>query len=443
MIELSPEILTFLMFASLLVFLLLGHPVAFVLGGLSIIFGIIGWGPEIFSIFMSRIVGITDNYVLVAVPLFILMGNILGNSGVAEGLFDSVRHLFGPVRGGLAVGVIVVSTLLAACTGIIGASVVTMGLMALPVMLKYKYDKKLSCGCIAAGGSLGILIPPSIMLVVMGAQTGMSVGKLYAGAILPGLTLSALYIIWILVICYLHPQDGPSVTAEERAAISSKQLTIMLLKSLVPPMILILGVLGSMFAGIATPTEAAGVGSLLAFLMSVIYGKFTWRNLYQAVISTAKATSMVIIILIGATCFTGVFLGLGGGEVTTKFILGLGLGKWGVFFIMMLISFIVGCFIDWIGIVMLTFPIFIPIATKIGFDPFWFVVATAVLLQSSFLTPPFGNALFYLKAIAPEEVKTSDIWWGAIPYIGLQAFGLIIVLLFPEFITWLPTVLVK
>jgi len=441
--NLSPEMLTILMFGSLLVFLLLGHHIAFVLGGIAVIFGLIGWGPGLFGMFMNRIYDVMNNYVLIAVPLFILMGNILGNSGVAEGLFEAVRYLFGPVRGGLAVGVIVVATLFAACTGIIGASVITMGLMALPVLLKNGYDKKLSAGCIAAGGALGILIPPSIMLVVMASQTGLSVGKLYAGAILPGLILSGFYIIWIIAKCYMDPKAGPALSPEIRAAISSKKLALLVLKSLVPPMILILGVLGSMFTGIATPTEAAGVGSILAFLLTVAYGKFSWSSFSSILNSTAKATSMVLIILVGATCFTVVFLGIGGGDVVSKSLLNLGFGKWTIFIIMMLISFILGCFIDWIGIVMITFPIFIPIAIKIGFDPFWFVVMNAVLLQTSFLTPPFGNALFYLRGIAPEEVKTSDIWWGAIPFIGFQALGVIIVMIFPGLITWLPSILVK
>ena len=242
MIDMSPELLTALMFVGLLVGLFLGHPLAFVLGGLAVIFGFLGWGPECYGMFMNRIYGVMDSYILLAIPLFIFMAQILDQSGVAEKLFNTMRYLFGPLRGGLAVAVVVVSTLFGACTGIIGASVVTMGLLALPVMLKYKYDKRLSCGCIAAGGTLGILIPPSIMLIVMANQASLSVGKLFAGAIIPGLILATLYIVYILIKCYVHPEAGPTLTREERAAVSTKELSLMLLKSLIPPMILILGV---------------------------------------------------------------------------------------------------------------------------------------------------------------------------------------------------------
>jgi tripartite ATP-independent transporter DctM subunit len=443
MLDLSPELLTLLMFVGLLVGLFLGHPLAFVLGGLAVIFGFLGWGLESYGMFMNRIYGIMDNYILIAIPLFIFMAQILDQSGVAESLFDAMRYLFGPVKGGIAVAVVVVSTLFGACTGIIGASVVTMGLLALPVMLKYGYDKRLSSGCICAGGTLGILIPPSIMLIVMGNQANLSVGKLFAGAIIPGLILAGLYIVYILFRCYTHPQAGPPLSPEDRAEVSAKKLILMVLKSLVPPMILILGVLGSIFTGIATPTEASGVGALLALILTVSYGRFTWRGLYSAVIQTAKTTSMVIVILLGATCFTGIFLGLGGGDVVEEFILGIGLGKWGTFVVMMVICFILGMFIDWIGIVMITFPIFLPIATQLGFDKVWFVVTIAVMLQDSFLTPPFGYALFYLKGVAPPEVSTTDIYWGAFPFWRLMELGLIIVVLFPATITWLPTILVK
>ena len=275
MLDLSPELVTILMFVGLLSGLLMGHSLAFVLGGLSVIFGFLGWGVGAFYMFVGRIYDIMDNYILVAIPLFIFMARFLDSSGVAGKLFDAMRFLFGPIRGGIAVTVIVVSTLFGACTGIIGASVVTMGLLALPMMLKYGYDKRLSCGCITAGGSLGILIPPSIMLIVMGNQANLSVGKLFAGALGPGLLLSALYIIYILVKCGFNPTLGPPISKEESELVTKKEIGAMVLKSLLPPMILILGVLGSIFFGIATPTEASGVGVLLSFILVVAYGKFT------------------------------------------------------------------------------------------------------------------------------------------------------------------------
>jgi tripartite ATP-independent transporter DctM subunit len=440
----SPEFITIGMFVGLLVGLFMGHHLAFVLGGLAVIFGYFGdWGSASFYLFLNRTWGIMDNYILVCIPLFILMAQLLDQSGVAEELFDTMRYMFGPIRGGLAIAVVVVSTLFGACTGIIGASVVTMGLLGMPIMLKFNYNKRLASGAVCAGGSLGILIPPSIMLVVMADQAAVSVGKLFAGAVIPGLILSGLYIGYILIRCWFKPEDGPALSKEERAALSWLMLTKKVFKSLIPPMILILGVLGSIFAGIATPTEAAGVGAIIAFIMTLAYGKFTFSGLKAAVFNTAKTTSMVIIILVGAACFSSIFMGSGGGEVVKDFIFGIGLGKWGTFIVMMIILFFLGMFIDWIGIIMITFPIFLPIAHELGFDKIWFVVTMAVMLQDSFLTPPFGYALFYLRGVAPPEVKTSDIYWGAFPFWRLMEVGLIIVVVWPATITWLANLLVK
>jgi tripartite ATP-independent transporter DctM subunit len=439
----SPEFITIGMFVGLLIGLFMGHPLAFVLGGLAVIFGFFGWGPSSFYMFLGQTWGIMDNYILVCIPLFIFMAQLLDQSGVAEDLFDTMRYVFGPIRGGIAVAVVIVSTLFGACTGIIGASVVTMGLLGMPVMLKYKYNKRLASGAICAGGTLGILIPPSIMLVVMADQAAVSVGKLFAGAVIPGIILATLYIAYILIHCWFKPSDGPALSAEERQAVSNKQLAKMVLKSMIPPMILIIGVLGSIFAGIATPTEAAGVGAMLAFGMTVAYGKFTFSGLKAAVVNTAKTTSMVILILVGAACFSSIFMGSGGGEVVKDFIVGIGFGKWGTFIVMMIILFFFGMFIDWIGIIMITFPIFLPIAQELGFDKIWFIVTMAVMLQDSFLTPPFGYALFYLKGVAPPEVKTSDIYWGAFPFWRLMEVGLLIVVIWPSTITWLANVLVK
>jgi len=439
----SAEFITIGMFVGILIGLFLGHPLAFVLGGLAVIFGYIGWGPSCFYMFLNQTWGIMDNYILVCIPLFIFMAQLLDQSGVAEKLFDTMRYLFGPLRGGIAISVIIVSTLFGACTGIIGASIVTMGLLGMPVMLKYGYNKRLAAGCVCAGGTLGILIPPSIMLVVMADQAALSLGKLFAGAVIPGLILSFLYISYVLIRCWFRPQDGPPLSKEERKAVSGKKLAIMTMKSLAPPMILILGVLGSIFAGIATPTEAAGVGAFLALVMNLAYGTFTWSAFRAAAVNTAKTTSMVIIILVGAACFSSVFMGSGGGDVVRDLILGTGLGKWGTFIIMMIIMFILGMFIDWIGIIMITFPIFLPIAAELGFDKLWFVVAIAVMLQDSFLTPPFGYALFYLKGVSPPEVTMGDIIWGAFPFWRLMEVGLIIVIIWPQTVTWLASVLVK
>lgn len=431
-------VLTISMFVALIIGLLMGHPLAFVLGGLAVIFGFIGWGPQCYVMFANRIWGMMDNYVLVAIPLFIFMANLLSESGIAEGLFSSLRYLLGPLRGGVAIAVVVVSTVFAACTGIIGASVVTMGVLATPIMLKYGYQKELTMGTICAGGTLGILIPPSIMLVVMGNQATLSVGKLFMGAVIPGLILAVLYLAYIAIMCWRKPELGPALSLEERAAVPVRKRLTGSLINLVPPVILIIGVLGSIFTGIATPTEASGVGAFLAFLMILGYRKFTWKGLRDAVWSCAKTNTMVIIILCGATCFTGVFLGIGGGEVVTNLVLGIGLGRWGIYAIMMLIIFILGMFIDWIGIVLITFPIFLPIAADLGFDPLWFVIMIAVNLQASFLTPPFGYALFYMKGIVPPEVTLMHIYRGIIPFVILMAIGLLFCTLNPWTALWLP-----
>jgi tripartite ATP-independent transporter DctM subunit len=444
MLGLSPEWLVVLMFIGLFIGLFTGHPLAFVLGGLGVIFGLIGsWGPNIFSLFPNRIYGNMDNYVLLAIPLFIFMAQFLDQSGVTEALFDALRFLLGPMRGGIGIAVIIVCTIFAACTGVIGASVVAMGLLALPMMMRYGYDKQMTCGAICAGGTLGILIPPSIMLVVMASEASMSVGQLFAGAVIPGLILATLYTAYIAIRCFKNPKMGPPISPEELAKVTKKQIAMMVLKSLVPPVILILGVLGTLFAGIATPTEASGGGAFLAFLMVVAYGKFSWHNLQQAVVKTGRTSTMVLIVLVGATCFTGVFLGNGGGDVVTQFVLGMGFGKWGTFAIMMAIVFLLGMFIDWLGIVLICFPLFLPIAAQLGFDKLWFVVIMAVNLQTSFLTPPFGYALFYLRGIAVEGVETIDIYKGIVPYVILMLIGLVFCTMVPATVTWLPTLVVK
>ena len=443
MIDISPEWLTILMFSGLLLGLFMGHPLAFVLGGLAVIFGLLGWGPSIFYLFMNRIWGVMDNYVLLAIPLFVFMAQLLESSGVAGALFKAMRYLLGPMPGGIGLTVVIVSALFAACTGIVGASVVTMGLLALPMMLQYGYQKELACGAISASGTLGILIPPSIMLVVMANQATISVGKLFAGAVFPGIVLAGLYLIYIFIRCLLNPSLGPAISKQELAGVTYTQIFFMVIKSLVPPMILVLGVLGSIFAGIATPTEASGVGAFLAFLMVVAYGKFSWQVLKNAAINTVKINTMVIFLLCGATCFTGVFLGIGGGDVVTEFVLGLGLGKWGVFWVMMAIVFLLGMFIDWIGIVLICFPLFLPIAKQLGFDPVWFVVMIAVNLQASFLTPPFGYALFYIKGVAPSSVSLMDIYRGIVPFVLLMIIGLILCAVFPDVVLWLPSLIVS
>ena len=433
-------ILALLMFVCLLIGLGLGHPLAFTLGGLAVIFGYFGWGPECFGMFIDRIYMSTMNsYILVAVPLFVLMANFLDRSGVMEGLFVSVRYLLGPVRGGIGMTVILVATIFAACTGIVGASVVTIALLATPPLLEYGYKKELIAGSICAGGTLGILIPPSIMLVLMGSYAGVPVGQLFMGALIPGAILSGLYIIYIAVICFIKPEWGPALTPEERVGVSTKKVIIDCLKNLFPPALLIASVLGAIFAGVATPTEAAGMGAFVALLMMIAYGRFSFKIIKDSVIATSTVTSMVLFIVVGATCFTGVFIGLGGDELVEVAILGVG-SKWGSFALMMLIVLFLGMFIDWIGITMICLPLFVPIARDLGFNELWFVMMIAMNLQMSFLTPPLGYAFFYFKGAggATSEIEMIEIYRGMIPFILIMLSALALCIIFPQTVLYLP-----
>ncbi|MDR2935207.1 MAG: TRAP transporter large permease subunit [Candidatus Adiutrix sp.] len=427
-----------LMFAALLIGLASGHPLAFVLGGLGVIFGLSGWGPDCMTIFVNSIFGVMNNYTLVAIPLFVLMANFLTASNVTEGLFESVRYLLGRLRGGVGLAVIMVSTVFAACTGVVGASVITMGLLSIGPLLSYGYDRRLTAGLICAGGSLGILIPPSIMLVVMAATTQISVGKLFLACFTPGLLLAASYSAYALILCYRHPERGPALSAEELARVPLKRRIIGSLVNLVPPVILILGVLGSIYTGTATPTEASGLGAFLSLLMTFAYRRFSWKMLRNSVYDAAKTTGMCLAIMVGAAAFTSMFLGLGGDEAVKNLIAALGLGKWGVYVLMMAITFILGCFLDWMGIVMIVLPIFLPLIRDAGFDMVWIIAVLATMLQTCFLTPPFGYALFYLKGIAPEEMTTQDIYAGIVPFVIIIVLVVALITAFPDLAMWLP-----
>jgi tripartite ATP-independent transporter DctM subunit len=355
-----------------------------------------------------------------------------------------MMYLFGPLNGGIALAVIVMCAVEAACTGIVGASVVSMTIMAIPVMMKKGYDKRMACGTVAAGGVLSILIPPSIMLVMMADQAGVSVGKLFAGAFIPGLILTALFFLYILVRTWLNPNLGPALPLEERSALTVKQKTALLLKNLIPPLALIFGVLGTVWTGLATATEAAGVGCLVAIVLVICYGKFSWKLLRECVWSAGRTSCMVMTILFCASIFTGVFLGLGGGQVVTDVIMYFDfLGKWGLFAVMMFVIFALGFVIDWIAIIYITLPIFMPIAVGLGFSKLWFLIMMAVNLQTSFLSPPFGYALFYMKTTVPKEIKLIDIYYAVIPFVIIQLIGLTICAFFPDLATYLPDKFVK
>ena len=428
-----------LLFGLMVVGLVLGQELAFVLGGAGVLIGAIAMGDSGITIAMTKIYDQMQSYSMVAIPMFVLMANFLTHSKVADGLFESVRSLFGPVKGGLGLAVILVSTVFAATTGIVGASVVTMGMLSLPILLRSGYKPSLACGMVCAGGSLGILIPPSIMLVSMGSYAEVSVGKIFFAAIIPGLSLSLGYIIYIMIVTRIHPDWGPAMSEAELAEMPLKKRITGSLVNLIPPLILIFAVLGSIFGGIATPTEAAGVGALFALILAICYKQFSLKMLYESLIDTAKTTAMVFIILFGAAAFTGVFMSLDGDQIISNWVLGMGIGKWGAFAIMMVIVFILGMFIDWLGIVMIVFPIFLPIMDQFGFDRLWLVAITAVLLQTCFMTPPFGFALFYVKGILPDTVKIQEVYKGVIPFILIIIVVTVLCAVFPQLVTWLPT----
>ena len=433
------EVLIGLLCGLMVVGLVLGQELAFVLGGAGVLIGAIAMGDSGITIAMTKIYDQMQSYSMVAIPMFVLMANFLTHSKVADGLFESVRYLFGPVKGGLGLAVILVSTVFAATTGIVGASVVTMGMLSLPILLRSGYKPSLACGMVCAGGSLGILIPPSIMLVSMGSYAEVSVGKIFFAAIIPGLSLSLGYIIYIMIVTRIHPDWGPAMSEAELAEMPLKKRITGSLVNLIPPLILIFAVLGSIFGGIATPTEAAGVGALFALILAICYKQFSLKMLYESLIDTAKTTAMVFIILFGAAAFTGVFMSLDGDQIISNWVLGMGIGKWGAFAIMMVIVFILGMFIDWLGIVMIVFPIFLPIMDQFGFDRLWLVAITAVLLQTCFMTPPFGFALFYVKGILPDTVKIQEVYKGVIPFILIIIVVTVLCAVFPQLVTWLPT----
>ena len=410
------------LFVIMIIGLVAGQELAFVLGGAGIIIGVIAWGGSGLNIAATKIYDQMQSYSMVAIPMFVLMANFLTHSKVADGLFLSIRYLLGPLKGGLGLAVIVVSTIFAATTGIVGASVVTMGMLSMPILLKCGYDHRLAAGMVCAGGSLGILIPPSIMLVTMGSYAEVSVGKLFFAALIPGLLLAA---------CY-------AMSEEELAEMPLKQRIVGSLVNLIPPLLLILGVLGSIFSGIATPTEAAGVGALVALILAICYKQFSWKMLYDSVIDTAKTSAMVFIILFGAAAFTGIFMSLDGDVIITNFVMSLGVGRLGALAIMLILVFIMGMFIDWTGIVMIVLPIFLPIMDNFGVDRLWLVGVTAVILQTCFMTPPFGFALFYIKGIVPPEVKISEIYKGVIPFILIILFVTVLCIAFPQLVTGLP-----
>jgi tripartite ATP-independent transporter DctM subunit len=434
-----------IMFFAALALLAVGYPVAFTFGSVALLFGAIAAlvefmpdptvalvAEEFFSMFSMmpfRIYSIMTNTILMAVPLFIMMGIILQKSELAERLLESMGILFGKVRGGLAISTVMVGTLLAASTGVVGASVVAMGVISLPIMLRYNYSKELATGTICAAGTLGQIIPPSIVLIILGDVFQLPVGDLFKAAVIPGLSLVVVYIIYILIIAFFNPKVAPGIIVPEE---EKKGSVGRALAAIFPPLTLIIMVLGSIFMGVATPTESAAVGALGAMVLAAIYRKLSWKIVMDASLETVKVSAMVFAILIGATAFSMVFVYSGADVIVEKFMTGLPGEKWGFLILSMLAIFLLGFFIDFIEICYIVVPILLPISQIIGLDPMWFAILIAMNLQTSFLTPPFGFSLFYLKGVCPPEVSTLDIYRGVVPFILLQALVVIAIALFPH-----------
>lgn len=439
--EFINEFLPLIMFAVVFALLLLGFPVAFTIGGVAMAFGLYGFGPGFFNLLPLRIWGTMENFSLMAVPLFIYMGVMLEKSGLAEELLEAMALVFGRIKGGLAVSVIFVGALMGASTGIVGATVVTMGLLSVPTMLRNGYSKSLTTGTVAASGTLGQIIPPSIVLVLLGEIMNVSVGELFLAAIIPGFILVGLYMLYILIIAQIKPEWAPPIDQKILDAMTRRQLLEKVFKALIPPLALMIAVLGSIFAGIASPTEAASVGAVGATILTIMHRRFNYQIVKDVMNTTTKLTCMVFIILVGASTLGLVFRGLGGDAMLRGLILSLPFGKWGILFIVMSIIFVAGFFLDFIEITFIHVPVLAPIMIHLGVDPIWLAILIAVNLQTSFLTPPFGFSLFYLKGVTPPEVSTMDIYKGIIPFVIIQIIGLLIICLFPETVTWLPRVL--
>ena len=432
------EFLPVFMFGVFTLLILLGYPIAFTIGGTALFFGLYAFGFDFFNLLPLRVYGVMSNFTLIAVPLFIFMGVTLERSGLAEDLLETMALVFGRLPGGIAVSVVVVGTLLAATTGIVGATVTTMGLISLPTMIRRGYQKEMATGIICASGTLGQIIPPSIVLVLVGDILGVSVGDLFLGAFIPGMILAGLYVLYVAGVAVFRPHLVPAIPAAERAAVSRQDLMRRVSRALVPPLALMVAVLGSIFFGIATPTEAAAVGAAGAIGLTALNGRFSTKMLRATMDVTTRLTSMVFIILVGATAFGLAFRGMGGDRVIEKYVGGSGLPPPMVFALVMLVVFVLGFFLDYIEIAFIHLPVISPVLVAMGFDPLWYGVLLGVNLQTSFLTPPFGFALFYLRGVAPPEVTTGDIYRGAVPFVAIQIIGLLIVALIPATATWLP-----
>lgn len=431
----SIELLSVLFFGALLLFLLLGLPLSFVLGGVSMIFLYFTWGPEAFYMVAAQTWGAMNKFTLVAIPLFIFMAMILERSGVAKGLYEMMYLWFGPVAGGLAIGTVVICAIFSAMCGISGAAVVSMGTIALPSMLERKYDKELALGCINSGGGWGILIPPSVIMILYALISGESVGRLFAGGVFPGLMLLVLVSSYIAIRCYFQPHLGPALPREERGDWKRK---ITALKAVILPIGIVFMVLGSIIGGVTTPTEAAAMGVLGAIISALVYKQYSWAMMKAAAIRTLRLTGMIMWILFGAYCFSAAYHGMGANQLMQDVMQYIPGGPWGTIIFIQLIIFLLAMVLDPAGIMMITVPVFLPIVKAHGFDPLWFGILFVINMEIGYMTPPFGFNLFYLKGIVPPHITMGDIYRSVIPYTLVESTGLALVMLFPQIAIWLP-----
>ncbi len=440
MITLNPEIIALLMLGGVFVLVLTGFPIAFVIGSVSFLVGMAVFGANTtFHILFTRFYDLSLNYPYLAVPLFTFMGVILQQSGITNELYENLYDALGRLKGGLAIVTIVFGTILAACLGVIAASVTILTLMALGPMLNRGYDRGIASGSIVAAGTLGILIPPSIMLIVYAPQAGLSIGQMFMGAIFPGLLLSSMYILYVVIRCMINPKLGPAIPADQMTPITPAKI-LKLLKSMLPPVLLIAAVLGTIFSGIAPPTEAAAVGCTASILLAIAYRKFSFKMLKTASLETMKVSAFVVLIAALSYAFVGIFMNAGAGDVVAELILSVPGGKWASFAVVMLIVFALGMFIEWIGIVFIVVPIFSIIFAKLGFDPLWAGMMVVINLQMAFMTPPMAMSIFVLKGTAPKEynLEMGDIIRGVLPFVAIVGFVLVLLVIFPGIITWLP-----
>ncbi len=438
----SPLQITLLFFGVLFIVLFAGVPLVFTMGGVAVIFALLLWGPNApFAMAMSMYNKFTS-FILIAIPLFILMANILEKSGIADDLYELMFRTLGKLRGGLAIGTVAICAVFAAMTGITGAATVTMGVISLPAMLKRGYDKRIAIGCISAGGALGVLIPPSVLMILYCAVTQVSVGAMFAGGIIPGFLLALFFIIYIAVRCFWQPSLGPAITKEEIARTVSGSI-FSRFRGVILAVVIVAAVAGSIISGAATPSEAAAIGVFAALVSTIITRRFSWVVLKDSLSRTARLSCMIMWILEGAAAFTMIYQGLGGDQFVKTFVGSLALNKWAVLAIINLVWFILGCLMDPNGIIMITMPIFFPLAVSLGFDPVWFGVSFVINMEMSYLTPPFGFNLFYMKSIAPPGVTMQDIYRSIWPFVSIQALLLMLVILVPSLIIWLPNTLIK